>query len=177
MIAREGMGRSITRHWVAQAMESQARVLEWTAVVDHTRRPGRFEPIVLAGLGEPPWRRIVVWDTHVPPSISGPVVERVLFGAPGGPPESPVGDVVWRTSTASLLSSHREIPEEISRVRPQRSFLGQVQKQTFFNRTARLRVTVVGSHVVLVAEGGRHSRPTTEDPHPLRSTEPFRWDS
>lgn len=176
ILAREEMGRSITKHWVAQALDSQAQGLEWTVLVDHTRRPGRLEPIMLAELGGPPWRRIVIWDTHGPPSVTGPLLEQVLLGASGGPPQGPVRNVVWRTSTATLLSSHREIPDEVSRIRPQRTFVGQVQERTFFHRAEHLRVTVAGTHVILVAEGGRQPRSIPGDPHPLRSTEPFRWD-
>ncbi len=175
-LAREVMGRSITQHWIAEALHVEAQEWEWTVLVDETRRPGWFEPIILAALGGQPWKRTLVWDTGAAPSATGPLVEELLLGAPGAPPEGPVQGVIWRASRASLLSLDPEVPKEVWMVRPQRSFIGKVQDRTFLRRAETLRVTVTGRYLVLITEGGRKPRSMPAEPHPLRSTEPFRWD-
>jgi len=171
---RDRVGRSVLHHPVVEVFRAAAPVEGWTLLQDEIQRPGRLEPLWLAGMMEEPWQRTLMYRTHQPPDRSGPRVECLLFGAPGGPPEGPVEGIVWRSSrTLPFISGDAQVEE--ARGGPRGSFVGLAQEITFLDRARSFRVALDGELVVVIVEGGKRRTGGDGYGHPLNSTEPHDW--
>jgi hypothetical protein len=171
---RYRLGSSVVGHPVVQAVELLAQERGWSLLLDEIDGPGPLEPLWLAGMMGEPWRRTLVYRTHAAPNETGPALEALLFGRPGGPPEGPVEGTVWRTSRTLpfLPPSVRTLD---GREGSRGSFVGVPERVTYWDRTRRLRVSVDGEVMAVVVEGGARRRGGDGSGHPLTSTEPHRW--